>query len=321
MNRRNALKMVGGLAIVASAYSRLSFAGNPTLNVVVPFPPGGGTDVLGRVIASELDKTLGRSVIVENKAGASGMLGADYVAKATPNGNTLLFSGLVPSIKYYALSADDLLKRLTPVCSIARSFYMIAVNSQMKVETLQDLVALAKKSPNQLSYGTPGNATPQHIATELLQVETNINMMHVPYRGTGPMMTDLMGAQIQVVVATVASVEPYLKSGRLKVLAVTSLERLKDFPQFPTVAESGYPSFTAEISYATYAPAGTSPAVIETLNKGVNEALKKDVVSKNLTVQGFITTGGSARELGDTLRAEMKKVSALIKQGRLKVDL
>lgn len=323
VDRRNALKTLGGLtfAVSAAGYSKFGVAGQPPLNVVVPFPPGGGTDVLGRVVAAELDKTLDRSVIVENKAGASGMLGADYVAKAPANGNTMLFSGLVPSIKYYNLSADALLKKLSPVCSVARSYYMVAVNAGLKVDTFQDLVALARREPKRLYFGTPGNATPQHIATELLQVQTHTEMTHVPYRGTGPMMTDLMGGQIQVVVAAVAAVEPYLNSGRLKVVAVTSPQPLADFPQFPTIAASGYPGFTAEIGYATYAPAGTGAATIATLNKGLNAALGTAAVGKSLSVQGFTTAGGSPRQLEDSLRAEMTKVSALIRQGRIKVDL
>ena len=317
------MKSLGGMALsaYALAYAKPGMASQPTLDVVVPFPPGGGTDVLGRVVAAQLDQTLSRSVIVENKAGASGMLGADFVAKSQANGNTMLFSGLVPSIKYYNLSTDALLKKLSPVCAIAHSYYMVAVTAGLQAATFQELVELARKQPGRLSFGTPGNATPQHIATELLQVRTATQMMHVPYRGTGPMMTDLMGGQIQVVVATVAAVEPYLKSGRLKVLAVTSPQRLADFPQFPTIAECGYPGFTAEIGYATYVPARTAAGVIQTLNTGLNQALQSAAVRKSLTTQGFIPVGGTPRQLESSLRTEMDNVAGLMKQGRIKIEL
>ncbi|OZI51417.1 Bug family tripartite tricarboxylate transporter substrate binding protein [Bordetella genomosp. 4] len=319
MNRRTLLKYaaaLGAAGLVQPAWTR-----EAPLRVVVPFPPGGGTDVLGRVIAASLEPALNRSVIVENKPGASGMLGADYTANGAKDGSILLFAGLVPSVRYYARPPEEVLKQLAPVCPIARSPYMVAVNADVPAKTLKELVEQAKAHPQDLTFGTPGNATPQHIATELMQAACGIDMLHVPYRGTGPMMTDLLGGQIQVVVATVAAVEPYLKSGRLRVLAVTSAERLTKYPDIPTVAESGYQGFAAQIQFGTYCAAGTPAEIIAALNQGVNRALQTEDVRRKLGEQGFTPTGGTPEALQTALLSEIREVAALVKSGKVKVDL
>ena len=289
--------------------------------MVVPFPPGGGTDVLGRVVAAAMEGAMDRPVVVENKPGASGMLGADYTANGAKDGSVLLFAGLVPSVRYYARPPEDVLKQLTPVCPIARSPYMVAVNADVPAKTLAELVAQAKREPKGLTFGTPGNATPQHLATELLQAACGVELLHVPYRGTGPMMTDLLGGQIQLVVATVAAVEPYLQGGRLRVLAVTSPERLPKYPDIPTVAESGYPGFSAQIQFGTYCAAGTPEAAVAALNQGVNRALQTETVRAKLAEQGFQPTGGTPAQLQQALLAEIRDVARLVQAGKVKVDL
>lgn len=249
------------------------------------------------------------------------MLGADYTANGAKDGSVLLFAGLVPSVRYYARPPEEVLKQLAPVCPIARSPYMVAVNSDLPAKTLAELVAQAKREPKGLTFGSPGNATPQHLATELLQAACGIDMLHVPYRGTGPMMTDLLGGQIQLVVATVAAVEPYLKSGRLRVLAVTSRERLPKYPDIPTVAESGYPGFDAQIQFGTYCAAGTPEATIAALNQGINRALQTDAVHAKLAEQGFQPTGGTPQQLQQALLSEIRDVAGLVKAGKVRVDL
>lgn len=323
MNRRTILTNMAALALtpLAAALNGAASAREAPLRVIVPFPPGGGTDVLGRVIAATLEGALDRPVVVENKPGASGMLGADYTANGVKDGSVLLFAGLVPSVRYYARPAEDVLKQLAPVCPIARSPYMVAVNAELPARTLGELVAQAKRDPKGLTFGSPGNATPQHLATELLQAACGIDMLHVPYRGTGPMMTDLLGGQIQVVVATVAAVEPYLQGGRLRVLAVTSPERLPKYPDIPTVAESGYPGFSAQIQFGTYCAAGTPAAAIAALNQGINRALQTEAVRSKLGEQGFQPTGGTPAQLQQALLAEIRDVAGLVQAGKVKVDL
>lgn len=323
MHRRTLLKHIaaGALAPMALTISRMAAARETPLRVIVPFPPGGGTDVLGRVIAATLESALDRSVVVENKPGASGMLGADYTANGAKDGSVLLFAGLVPSVRYYARPPEKVLKQLAPVCPIARSPYMVAINSDLPAKTLDELIAKAKREPKGLTFGSPGNATPQHLATELLQAACGIDMLHVPYRGTGPMMTDLLGGQIQLVVATVAAVEPYLKSGRLRVLAVTSQERLAKYPDIPTVAESGFPGFVAQIQFGTYCAAGTPDAAIAALNAGINRALQTGAVHAKLAEQGFQPTGGTPAQLQAALLAEIRDVAGLVQAGKVRVDL
>ncbi|WMD20012.1 tripartite tricarboxylate transporter substrate-binding protein [Achromobacter seleniivolatilans] len=323
MHRRTLLKHIaaGALAPMALTINRMAAARETPLRVIVPFPPGGGTDVLGRVIAATLESALDRSVVVENKPGASGMLGADYTANGAKDGSILLFAGLVPSVRYYARPPEEVLKQLAPVCPIARSPYMVAINSDLPAKTLDELIAKAKREPKGLTFGSPGNATPQHLATELLQAACGIDMLHVPYRGTGPMMTDLLGGQIQLVVATVAAVEPYLKSGRLRVLAVTSQERLAKYPDIPTVAESGFPGFVAQIQFGTYCAAGTPDAAIAALNAGINRALQTDAVHAKLAEQGFQPTGGTPAQLQTALLAEIRDVAGLVQAGKVRVDL
>lgn len=323
MNRRSLLKNLAALALAPAGVmaGRSAGARAAPLRVVVPFPPGGGTDVLGRVVAAAMEGAMDRPVVVENKPGASGMLGADYTANGAKDGSVLLFAGLVPSVRYYARPPEDVLKQLTPVCPIARSPYMVAVNADVPAKTLAELVAQAKREPKGLTFGTPGNATPQHLATELLQAACGVELLHVPYRGTGPMMTDLLGGQIQLVVATVAAVEPYLQGGRLRVLAVTSPERLPKYPDIPTVAESGYPGFSAQIQFGTYCAAGTPEAAVAALNQGVNRALQTETVRAKLAEQGFQPTGGTPAELQQALLAEIRDVARLVQAGKVKVDL
>lgn len=323
MHRRTLIKSLATLAIAPLAATRAGHAAarEAPLRVIVPFPPGGGTDVLGRVIAATLESALERSVIVENKPGASGMLGADYTANAGRDGSILLFAGLVPSVRYYARPAEEVLKQLAPVCLIASSPFMVAVNADLPVKTLGELVARAKGEPKGLTFGSPGNATPQHLATELLEAACGIDMLHVPYRGTGPMMTDLLGGQIQLVVATVAAVEPYLKSGRLRVLAVTSQERLAKYSTIPTVAESGFPGFSAQIQFGTYCAAGTPEPIIARLNQGINRALQSEAVHAKLAEQGFQPTGGTPAQLQQALLAEIRDVAGLVQAGKVRIEL
>jgi len=316
------LAAAAALALAASTpLHAADLPANRPITLIVPFAAGGGVDGMGRLLAERLRSELPQGVVVENKPGASGMLGADYTANGAKDGSVLLFAGLVPSVRYYARPPEEVLKQLAPVCPIARSPYMVAVNSELPAKTLAELVAQAKREPKGLTFGSPGNATPQHLATELLQAACGIDMLHVPYRGTGPMMTDLLGGQIQLVVATVAAVEPYLKSGRLRVLAVTSRERLTKYPDIPTVAESGYAGFDAQIQFGTYCAAGTPDATIAALNQGINRALQTDAVHAKLAEQGFQPTGGTPQQLQQALLSEIRDVAGLVQAGKVRVDL
>lgn len=321
MDRRQVLAAIAALA--SSAYLGKASASNPQkipLHVIVPFPPGGGTDVLGRALGFRMEQLLGRTVVVENKPGASGIVGAEYVAKTKPDGNTLLFSGLVPSVRYYNRPLSETGTELAAVCTVARSPYLIAVNPATPVKSLHELIELAKKSPRTVTFGSPGNATPQHLATERFSTQSSIDMLHVPYRGTGPMMTDVLGGQIQLVFATIAAAEQHVKSGRLRALAVTSTERLTRLQHVPTASEAGLPGFTADIFFGTYVAANTHADDITQLNNAVNQSLQDNEVRDKLLEQGFIPVGGTPVDLEKRLVAEVKAVAELVRTGRVKID-
>ncbi|GAB1576170.1 Bug family tripartite tricarboxylate transporter substrate binding protein [Bordetella petrii] len=319
MGRRQILAALLALGSSAGLGVGRAAPGRP-LHVIVPFPPGGGTDVLGRALGFRLEQQLGRSVVVENKPGASGIVGAEYVAKSARDGNTLLFSGLVPSVRYYSQPLSRIDDELAPVCMIARSPYLVAVNPGVPAGTLRELVRLAGRSPGDLAFGSPGNATPQHLATERFRIQAGIDMLHVPYRGTGPMMTDLLGGQIQVVFATVAAAEQHVKSGRLRALAVTSDQRLERLPDVPTMAEAGFAGFEAEIAFGTYVAAGTSGEAVAGLNRAINQALTDAGVRDKLVEQGFVPVGGTPDDLRRSLVAEVAAVSELVRSGRLRIE-
>ncbi len=321
MDRRQMLVALAALA--SSIHLAKATADNRKkipLHIIVPFPPGGGTDVLGRALGFRMEQILGQTAVIENKPGASGIVGAEYVAKTKPDGNTLLFSGLVPSVRYYHRPMTDIGNELAPVCTVAHSPYLIAVNPAVPAKSLKDLIEMAKKSPHTVTFGSPGNATPQHLATERFSTLTGIDMLHVPYRGTGPMMTDLLGGQIQLVFATIAAAEQHIKSGRLRALAVTSVERLERLPDVPTVSEAVLPDFSAEIIFGTYVAANTSTHEIAQLNNAVNQSLQDKEVRGKLLEQGFIPAGGTPADLEKRLVAEIKAVAELIRTGRVRID-
>ncbi|MBV7483317.1 tripartite tricarboxylate transporter substrate binding protein [Bordetella sp. BOR01] len=320
MERRQMLAALIALGASASLGAARASASGVPLHVIVPFPPGGGTDVLGRALGFRLEQQMSRTAVVENKPGASGIVGAEYVAKSAPDGNTLLFSGLVPSVRYYSRPLSQIDDELKPVCMIARSPYLVAVNPGVPAKTLQELVQLAERSPGELTFGSPGNATPQHLATERFRSQVGIDMLHVPYRGTGPMMTDLLGGQIQVVFATVAAAEQHVKSGRLRALAVTSAGRLERLPDVPTADEAGFAGFEAEIAFGTYVAAGTADEVVADLNRAINQALTDADVRGKLVEQGFVPVGGTPGNLEKSLVAEVKAISELVQSGRVSID-
>ena len=237
------------------------------INMVVPFPPGGTTDVLARAIASRLSPVLGQPVVVESKPGAGATLGAAYVAKAAPDGYTLLIGAIHHTIatSIYKNLSYDFQKDLTPITMIAFVPNVLVVNVSTPVNSAQELVALSKQSPGKLAYGSAGNGTAQHLIGEQFQIETGTQLLHVPYKGSGPLVTDLLGGQITMSFDTVTPVLPHIKSGKLKALAVTSGKRSSALPDVPTMKESGI-DIDIGTWFGVLAPVGTPPAILTTLS-------------------------------------------------------
>src|SRR3981081_1723996 len=263
------------------------------IRIVVPFAPGGGTDVIARTLAQEMARDLGVSVIIENKPGAGTIIGTQAVAASEPDGYTLLMATFSHAVNI-SLSAKlpyDPHKDFAPVALVARSFNFVVVNPKSAINSIADLIAAAKADPDRLSYGTYGTGTSAHLAGELFKNMAKVNLTTVPYTGAAPALTDLLGGQIQVMFTTVASAASLIAGGQLRALAVTSAERSPAFPQLPTVAGAGVPGYAAESGYGLCAPAGTPAGIIDRLNKSAATAVQSEAF-KRLGVDEGLGRGG-----------------------------
>jgi tripartite-type tricarboxylate transporter receptor subunit TctC len=290
------------------------------VRIVVPFAPGGGTDVIARTLAQEMAKDLGATVIIENKPGAGTIIGTQAVATSEPDGYTLLmgtFSHAV-NLSLNAKLPYDPHKDFAPVALIGRSFNFVVVNPQSQIKSIADLIAAAKADPDKLSYGTYGTGTSAHLAGELFKNMAKVNLTTVPYKGSAPAITDLIGGQIQVMFTTVASAAALIEGGQLRALAVTSAERSPAFPQLPTVAEAGVPGYAAESWYGLFAPAGTPADVIARLNKSAALAVQSEAFKKLGVNEGLVTVARPPQELDRYVRGEEERWRKVIQDAGIK---
>ncbi|MES2051093.1 MAG: tripartite tricarboxylate transporter substrate binding protein [Pseudomonadota bacterium] len=293
------------------------------IHIVVPFTPGGSTDILARSIGLELTKAWGQPVIIDNIPGAGGSVGADKVAKALPDGYTLLMGhigtlAVNPSL-YPALPYDPV-KSFAPVAWVARVPNVLVVNPQVKASSVKELVALAKAHPGQLNYGSGGNGSAANLATEYFKLQTGASIVHIPYRGTAPAVTDLMGGQIQVLFTGAPAVLGQIKNGQLRALAVSSPQRLAALPDLPTVAETGYKDFEADQWYGVVAPAGTPREIVAKLNAQINQSLGSPELKTRLTSEGAIATPTTPEAFGQLIAREIARWKPVIQSGRVKAD-
>jgi tripartite-type tricarboxylate transporter receptor subunit TctC len=292
------------------------------VRIVVPFAPGGGTDVIARTLAQEMAKDLGVSVIVENKPGAGTIIGTQAVAVSEPDGYTLLmgtFANAVnPSLQ--ARLPYDPHKDFAPVALIARSFNIVVVNPKSPIKSIADLIAAAKADPNKLSYGTFGTGTSAHLAGELFKTLAKVNLTTVPYKGAAPAITDLIGGHTEVMFTTVASAASLIEAGQLRALAVTSAERSPAFPQLPTVAEAGVPGYAAESWYGLFAPAKTPPEIIDRLNKSAAIAVQSEVFKQLGVNEGLVMVASPPEELDRYFQGEEARWRKVIKDAGITVE-
>lgn len=290
--------------------------------IVVPFEPGGGTDVVSRTLAQEMGKQLGGTVIVENKPGAGTIIGTEYAAKAEPDGHTLLmgtFANAVnPSLRAKLPYDPD--KDFAPVSLVARSFNIVVVNPSAGIGSIADLIAAAKAKPGSLNYGTFGPGTSAHLAGALFASLAKVQLTAIHYKGAAPAITDLLGGNIQVMFTTVASAAPLIEAGKLKALAVTSAARTPAFPNLPTVAEAGVPGYAAESWYGVFAPAKTDPAVIALLNAAIDKSLHSPGFDKLKTSEGLIMVGGAPEQLDQYFRGEETRWRKVIQDADIKIE-
>jgi len=314
---------VAGVAIVASqaAVAKEAYPGK-AITMVIPFPPGGPTDVTGRVLAQHLSEKVGQAVVVDNRPGASGNIAARHVARSAPDGYTIFFTtggthGVNPAL--YSDLGYDPVKDFEPVAWVTSSPNIIVVNKDFEAQTLQEFIDLAKKSPGQLSSGAPGVGSTPHMSGELFKQMAGINVVHIPYKGSGPALTDLMGGHIKVMFDGIPSSLPLIESGQIRALAVTSKNRAAAAPDIPTVAET-LPGFEAAGWFAVYAPAGTPAEIVNELNRQINEVLEIPEVKERYSQLGAETVGGPPEKLRDQVSSELKKWSALVKEIGMKVE-
>jgi tripartite-type tricarboxylate transporter receptor subunit TctC len=313
--------IAAGLGLLAAPWA-LAQSGRP-MRIVVPFTPGGSTDILARALAPKLQQALGVNVVVENKPGAGGSLGAAEVSKAAADGNTLLMGhigtlGVNPSI--YPNLPYDPIKSFAPVAYVARVPNVLVVNANSPIKTFKDLIDSAKSKPGRLTYSSGGNGSAAHITFESLKLRTKIFMLHIPYRGTAPSITDLIAGQVDATFTGAPAVLPHLKSGRLRALAVSSSARIAVLPDVPTVAESGYAGFEADQWYGLVAPAGTPADVVARLNGIVNRSLALPDVAQQLATEGAVPVPTTPAAFGELIAREIPRWREVVKAGNVKPD-
>ena len=312
----------GALSLAFPAGHALAAYPERIIKIVVPFAPGGGTDVVARTLAQELAKDLGVSVIIENKPGAGTIIGTQSVATSDADGYTLLMGTFANAVNpsLYAKLPYDQHRDFAAVALIARSFNIVVVNPQSSIHSIADLIAAAKAEPDKLSYGTYGTGTSAHLAGELFKAMAKVNLTTVPYKGAAPGITDLIGGQIQVMFTTVASCAALVAAGKLRALAVTSAERSPAFPNLPTVAEAGVPGYAAESWYGLFAPAKTPPDIIARLNRSVASAVQAASFKTLAVNEGLLMVAGSPEELDRYFRGEEDRWRKVIQDAGIKAE-
>jgi tripartite-type tricarboxylate transporter receptor subunit TctC len=310
------------LAACAGAAQAADYPQRP-IQLVVPYPPGGAGDVLGRIIAKRLGVELKQSIIVENKAGAGTILGAQTVAKAEPDGYTLLLSSgttftVNPAV--YAKLPYSPSQDFQPVGMIGRAALIIVANSQTPYSDVKGLVAAARKEGDKFSYGSFGIGTVSHFAGEMFQAEAGTHMTHIPYKGSGPAMTDLIGGQIPILFDTVVSAMPQIKSGKIKAIAVTTPQRSAFLPDVPTVAEAGYPDVSMDTWIAVFAPKRVPADVVATLNAALTKALQDPDTQKQLRASGFDPTPMDAASVARVIEEETPRFAEIAQRAGIKAQ-
>ena len=292
------------------------------IRFIVPFPPGGGNDILARLLAPKLSESLGQPVVIDNRAGAGGNIGADLAAKSAPDGYTIVIASnqVTMNPALYAKLPFDIEKDFAPIALAASVPMVLVVNSSVPAGSVKELIALAKADPGRLNYSTPGNGTPQHIAFEVFNHVAGIRIAHVPYKGTGPAIADVIGGQVQATFGTLASLEQHVKAGKLRALAVATPKRSPAMPAVPTMAESGLPGYDVSLWYSILAPAGTPAPILARLSGEIAKALAAPDVRDRLVAQGFEVSYLNPEQMNDLMKRDIARWGKSLKEVGIKLD-
>lgn len=324
--RRSFVLAAAGLALLTSLAAPATAQSWPskTITIVVPFPPGGGPDLLARILAEKLGSKLGQSVIVDNKPGAGGLVGSNGVARSAPDGHTLLLTPNTLVISPHVLPKGagggiDVLKDLAPIVAPVSTPMVLVANPTLGVHDLKELVALARKTPG-LPYASTGNGSPMHFAGEMLKKSAKVDLTHVPFRGTGPAMAAVLGGEVMLLYVGLGGATQQIKAGKLVALAVTEKSRASQFPDLPTAAEQGVPDVEVNAWFGLFAPAGTPAPVIARLNQEVNDALKLPDVRQRIASAGLEVIGGAPSVLAKFMKDDSERYGAIARELGIKAD-
>ena len=317
------------VTLAAIAVSGASLAQAPlsyparTVRIVVGFAPGGGTDVMARLLAQKMTESTGQSFIVENRPGAGSNIGTDYVAKATPDGYTLLMAigSLAINVSLYSKLPYDAVKDFAPIGLAAVTPNCIAVHPSLPVKSMRELIALAKARPGEVAYASAGSGTPVHLSMELFRSMAGIKLLHVPYNGSGPATTAALAGQVPVLPNTLPITLPHARSGKLRMLGVTSAQRSQLAPEVPTIAEAaGLPGYEANVWYGLLAPAGTPPAIINKLNAEIERLLQQREMRERMVSLGFEPLRDTPAAFGELIKSDIQKWGKVVRESGAKAD-
>ena len=326
MNRRQSLLRAITAAVLVlvsgSTFAQASAYPDKPIRFVVPYPPGGGTDVIARIVQDRLRAALGQSIVIENRGGAGGSIGTEVVARSAPDGYTVLFTlsshTINPAI--FSKLSFDTARDFEPVGIVCSLPQILVANPQFPANTVQQLIAMAKEKPGSLAYASVGNGSPGHLAGEMMKIRTGTQLTHIPYRGGGPAVTDVVSGQVPLLWVSIPAAAQFVKQKQLKAFAVSTLKRSAAFPDVPTMQESGISDFEVDSWYAMFVPAKTPRAVVDRLNAALNTVLTEPEIREKLLAQGSEAVGGTPEQLGAVVNAELPKWAKLVKDAGIKAD-
>jgi tripartite-type tricarboxylate transporter receptor subunit TctC len=310
----------GALVCINAAYAQV-YPAKP-IRMVLPWPPGGSTDATARVLVPWLTKSLGQQIIIDNRAGAAGIIGVDIVAKASPDGYTIMLHSAthVANATLYSKLPYDTIKDFTAISLVAAQPTILVVNPALPIQSVKELIAMAKAEPGRLHYGSGGFGSALHMSAALFSKMAGVNIVHIPYKGGGPAVIALLGGEVQLLTATVPSVISLIKTGKLRALAVCSAKRSNLLPNLPTVAESGLPNYKMDSWVALFAPAGLSMSIVRRLHNEIERALNSKDVRDGLSQQGMEPMPSTQTEVAGFIQAELKKYADIIRDSEMRND-
>ena len=319
--RKTITKLAIAFGALAAGFAHAQPYPNKPIKIVAPFAPGGGTDFIARLIAQKLTEKLGAQVIVENKPGAGGNLGAEQAVRSPADGYTLLLVAgsytVNPSL--YKLTFDPV-SDITPIIQLSQGPFIVAVHPSVPAKTLKELIDLVKKQPDKLSYASAGSGSITHLASAMFVDMAKLQIVHIPYKGTGPALNDAIAGNVQVLFGSPSTTIPHIKSGRLRALAVTTTKRIGAAPDVPTVAESGLPGYEVVLWHGLVGPKGLPRAIVERINTEANQILKVKEMDTLLATDGVAPAGGTPEQFAATIKSDIERWGKVVKQAGVKVD-